>query len=138
MIRTTNERLRRNKQIFIPKEKMGLSKILFPLRSEKCSDGKSAFEKHTRREPKTPKSLLIEKCILEKDPAIEIEPEDFSEEADSTILIKERVRGAKLEGAFKKVRGQIMEERNNTITMLPSSSKRPITNSKRDVAASLK
>ena len=35
---------------------------------------------------------MIEKCILDKDPLIEIEPEDFSEEADFTILIREQVR----------------------------------------------
>ena len=46
---------------------------------------------------------MIKKCILEKDPQIGIEPEDFSEEADSTILVRERVRGTKLESAFKKV-----------------------------------
>ena len=82
-----------------------MSKKLFALLSENSSDGKSAIEKHTGREPNTPKLRLIEKCILEKDPAIEIEPEDFSEEADSIILIREKIRGTKLEGAFKKYRG---------------------------------
>ena len=33
---------------------------------------------------------MIEKFILDRDPLIEIEPEDFSDEADSTILIRER------------------------------------------------
>ena len=33
---------------------------------------------------------MIEKCILDQDPQIEIEPEDFSEEADSTILVREK------------------------------------------------
>ena len=50
---------------------------------------------------------MIEKCILEQDPQIEIEPEDFSEEADSTILVRERVRGTKLECTFKKVKGKL-------------------------------
>ena len=54
---------------------------------------------------------MIEKCILDQDPGIEIEPEDFSEEADSTILVRERVRGTKLEGAFKKVKGQTVASR---------------------------
>ena len=138
MIRTINERLKTNKEVIISKEKKGLSKILFAIRSKKGSDGNSAFEKHTGREPNTPKSCLIENFILEKDPAIEIEREDFSEEADSIILICERVRGSTLEGAFKKVRGKIMQETNNTITVLHSSSKKPTTYSKRDVAANPK
>ena len=55
--------------------------------------------------------------FLEQDPRIEIEPEDFSEEADSTILVRERVRGTKLEGAFKKVKGKIVGESSHTITV---------------------
>ena len=86
--------------------------------------------------PNTPKSRLIEKCVLEKDPAINIEPEDFSEEADSTILVRERVRGTKLEAPFKKVKGKVVEQTNHTITIKPSSSKMSTTYSKRDVANS--
>ena len=54
---------------------------------------------------------MIGKCISDKDPRIE--PEDFSEEADSTILVRERVRGTKLEGAFKKVKSNIINETEN-------------------------
>ena len=60
MTRTNNERLRTNKEIFISKEKKGLSKILIAMRAEKGSDGKSAFENYTQREPNTSKSRLIE------------------------------------------------------------------------------
>ena len=134
MIRTINERLRSNKEIIISKEKKGLSKLLFALRSERGSDGKSAFGKHLGRKRNTPKSRLIEKCILEKDPAIEIEPEDFSEEADSTILVRERVRGTKLESVFKRVKGQVVSQSNNTITVIPEASKRETIYSKRDIA----
>ena len=80
---------------------------------------------------------MIEKCILEQDPQIEIEPEDFSEEADSTTLVRERVRGTKLEGAFKKVRGKIVGESSHTITVLPKTGHQVIY-SKRDVAAGSK
>ena len=138
MIRTINERLRTNKEIIISKEKKGLPKILFALRSERGSDGKSAFEKHIGRKPNTPKSRLIEKCILEKDPAIEIEPEDFSEEGDSTIFVRERVRGSKLESAFKKVRGQIVRQSENTVTVVPNTNNKEVIYSKRDVASSSK
>ena len=136
MIRTINERLRINKEVVISKEKTGLSKILFALRSEKGSDGQSAFERHLGRTPNTPKSRLIEKCVLEKDPAINMEPEDFSEEADSTILVRERVRGTKLEAPFKKVKGKVVEQTDHTITVKQSSSKMSTTYSKRDVANS--
>ena len=73
------------------KDKSGISNILFALRSEKGNDEKSAFEKQNGRNPNTLKSRKIEKCILEQDPKIEIEPEDFSDEADSTILVRESV-----------------------------------------------
>ena len=98
-----------------------MSKILLALRSEKGSDGKSAFEKHICREPNTPKSRLIEKCILEKDHAVEVEPEIYSEEADSTILVRERVRETKLESAFEKVGGadcEAIQPHKNTTTKL--------------------
>ena len=78
---------------------------------------------------------MIEKRILDQDPQIEKEPEDFSEEADSTIIVRERVRGTKLEGAFKKVKGQIVGESTHTITILPKTG-RQIVYSKRNVAAS--
>ena len=123
MIRTINERSRTNKKIVVEREKSGLSNILLALRSEKGADGKSAFEKHMGRKPNTLKSAMIEKCILDKDPRIDIEPEDFSEEADSTILVRERVRGTKLEGAFKKVKGNIVDESQNTLKNLPKTGK---------------
>ena len=77
-IRTINGRLRTNTKILISKDKSGISNILFALRSEKGPDGKSAFEKQNGRKPNTEKSRTIEKCILDQDPRIEIEPEDFS------------------------------------------------------------
>ena len=75
---------------------------------------------------------MVEKCLLERDPLIEIEPEDFSE-ADSTILVRERMRGTKLEGAFKQVRGTVVGQSEHTISILPKTGKKT-TYSKRDVA----
>ena len=77
---------------------------------------------------------MIEKCILEKDRKINLEPEDFSDEADSTILIRERVRGTKLEGSFKRVKGKIVGQSGHTITVLPKGQKGETVYSKRDVA----
>ena len=55
MMRTLNERLRTDREIVLTKKNVGLSRILFALRSEKGKDGKSAFERHTNREPNTKK-----------------------------------------------------------------------------------
>ena len=117
----------------VEKDTSGLSNILFALRTEKGVDNKSAYERQMCRKPNTLKSAMIRKCFLEKDPQLQIEPEDFSEEADSTILVRERVKGTKLEGNFKKVKGQIVSQSENTITILPKSGKQTIY-SKRDVA----
>ena len=72
MIRTINERLRKNKKIVVKSGKSEISNILFALRSEKGEDGKSAFEKHMDRKPNTLKSVMIEKRILYKNPLLEI------------------------------------------------------------------
>ena len=84
------------------------------------------------RKPNTLKSVMVEKCLLERDPLIDIEPEDFSE-ADSTILVRERMRGTKLEGAFKKVRGTVVGQSEHTISILPKTGKKT-TYSMQDVA----
>ena len=76
---------------------------------------------------------MIEKFILVRDLLIETEREDFSDEADSTVFIRERVRGTTFEGAFKKVRGNIVKETGNTLTILPRCGKSTII-SKMDVA----
>ena len=77
---------------------------------------------------------MIENCILENDPQIEIEPEEFSEEADSTILVRVRVRGTKVEDAFKKVKGKTEGESSHTITVLPKAGHQ-VVYSKWDVAS---
>ena len=133
MIRTLNERLRTNRKIVVEKNTSGLSNILFALRTEKGVDNTSAYERHMGRKPNTIKSAMIRKCFLEKDPQLQIEPEDFSEEADSTILVRERVKGTKLEGNFKKIKGQVINQSEHTITVLPKVGKKT-TYSKRDVA----
>ena len=102
MIRTLNERLRTNRKIVVEKNTSGLSNILFALRTENGVDNTSAYERQMGRKPNTLKSAMIRKCFLEKDPQLQIEPEDFSEEAVSTILVRERVKGTKLEETSKR------------------------------------
>ena len=47
LIRTINERLRANKEVFLAKDYTGLSDILFALRTAKKADGKSPFKIHS-------------------------------------------------------------------------------------------
>ena len=62
---------------------------------------------------------MIQKCILEKGPLMEMEIENFSDEPDSTILVCERMRGTKLENAFRKVRGELVGQSEHTASVLP-------------------
>ena len=75
---------------------------------------------------------------LEIDPKIEIEHEDFSDEVDSTILIRERVRGTMLEGACKRVKGKVVGQSEQTITVLTRGNKSETVYSERDVAKTTK
>ena len=131
MITTINETLRTNEKIIVERDKNIISNILFALRTKKGADGKSAFEKQVGRKPNTLKLALVEKCFVERDSLTEIEP-DFSE-ADSTILVRQRMRGTKLEGAWKKVKGAVAGQSEHTISILPKTGKK-VTYSKRDVA----
>ena len=49
-------------------------------------------------------------------------------------MVRERTRGSKLEGQFRKRAGKIVKETAHTITFLPKDGKREIIYSKRDVA----
>ena len=53
MMKTVNIRLRRKRHIIVQRDSNEISKILFARRSEKRTDGKSAFEKQTGRQPNT-------------------------------------------------------------------------------------
>ena len=96
--RTVNERLRTNRKIIVQRDTTGFSNILFALRSEKGANNTSVFESQMGRKPNTLKSAMIGKCTSEKDPKLQIEPEDFGDEADSTMLVRERVESTKHEG----------------------------------------
>ena len=45
---------------------------------------------------------MVNDFISERDPNLQIEEEDFIPDVDSTVLIRERTRGSKLEGTFAK------------------------------------
>ena len=103
LIRTLNERLRTNRNVILKRDKSGLSELLYALRMGKKADGKSPFEKLYGREPNTVKSNIINKIknVSENDLKVEFTQSDFEEEVDSTILVRERTKGSKLEGQYK-------------------------------------
>ena len=105
LTRTLNERLRTNRNIILKRDKSGLSEILYALRIGKKADGKSPFERLYGREPNTVKSNIINKIknVSENDPKVEFTQSDFEEEVDSAILVRERTKGSKLEGQYKKI-----------------------------------
>ena len=76
---------------------------------------------------------MIRKCILEKEAQLQIEPEDLSDKADSTKLVRARVRGTKLAGNFKKMKGKVIDQSEHTMSVWPKPGKQIIV-SKRDVA----
>ena len=135
LIRTLNERLR-NRNIILKRDKSGLSEILYALRMGKKADGSSPFEKLYGREPNTVKKNIINKIknVSENDPKVEFTQSDFEEEVDSTILVRERTKGSKLEGQYKRKIGKVIEESAHTITFLPKNSKKEVVYAKRDVA----
>ena len=140
LIRTINERLRTNQNIIVKKDNSGLSEVLYALRTGKKADGKSPFEKQFGREPNTVKSNIVSelvensKGVLEQDSKVTFATSDFEEEIDSTILVRERTRGSKLEPTFTKKRGRILEETDHTISFLPQGKKKATKLAKRDVA----
>ena len=110
------------------------------MRTGKKADGKSPFEKQFGREPNTVKSNIVSelvensKGVLEQDSKVTFSTSDFEEEIDSTILVRERTRGSKLEPTFTKKRGRILEETDHTISFLPQGKKKATKLAKRDVA----
>ena len=53
-------------------------------------------------------------------PELDINNDDFESGQDSTIIIRERARGTKLEGNYKKRKGVLLKNSNQTITFLPA------------------
>ena len=86
------------------------------------------------QKPNTIKNLLLEKpkSCLETDNTLQLSPEDFPKDDDSTILMRNKTRNTKLEGQFAKKKGQIVSESEHTITMATPRGRQVI--SKRDVA----
>ena len=109
---------------------------MYALRTGQKADGKSPFEKLYGRQPNTVKSNVVEriKNVSETEPKVTFSPSDFEEEIDSTILVRERTKGLKLDGQYKRKAGKVIKETEHTITFLPKKSKKEVILSKRDVA----
>ena len=72
--------------------------------------------------------------ISEQGNSLELSPTDFQDDLDSTVLVRERSRGSKLEGAFERKIGRVLKETEHTISILPEASKNVKMYSKRDIA----
>ena len=89
------------------------------------------------KEPNTVKANLVGKFrnILAQDSQVEFQPLDFHGDTDSTILVRERTKGSKLESTFARKTGKVLRETDHTIAILPENTKRPKIFSKRDIAS---
>ena len=136
LIQTINTRLRKNKSIIFKRDISGLSEILYALRTGQKADGKSPFEKLYGRKPNTVKSNVVERVIfvLETESKLAFSVSDFEEEVDTAILVRERTKGSKLEGPYKRKVGKALKKTAHTITFLPKKSKKAVVLPKRDVA----
>ena len=78
----------------------------------------------------------MKKYVSEIDDSVKFSQSDFQDEVDSTLLVRERVRGSKLDdGLYKKMKGTVVGQSEHTITVLPNKGEAVVC-SKRDVAKS--
>ena len=133
LIRTENKILRANKENLISKDNTELSGFPFALRMNPSANNKSPYERYTGREPNTIKRIsTYTSWLISEAPAFG--EEGFESGQDSTIIVRERARGAKLEGAYKKRKGDLLEQSNHKIlTFLPAGGTQSTKISKRDV-----
>ena len=66
-------------------------------------------------------------------PSFLLDEGDFESGQDSTILVRERSRGTKLEGAYQKRKGVLIEQSNHTIIFLRAGRSQSTIISKRDI-----
>ena len=86
LIRTINERISAEKTINTEKGNAGLNRLLFALRTAATTNGSSLFENVFGQKPNTIKKIIIEKPkhCLENDSTLQLSPEDFQKDTDST------------------------------------------------------
>ena len=109
LIRTINERLRTNQNIILDKDNTGLSEMLYALRGAKKSDKSCPAKLQNKRKYTTVKDIITTKSninynVSDNDNTFQLEMSDFPGEQDSEILVRERARGTKLDGLYRKKR----------------------------------
>ena len=114
------------KEIIAEKCNAGLTRLLFALRIAATANHSSPFENEKIIEIEKPKTSS------ENYSALQLSPEDFPRESDSTLLLRDRLKNTKLEAQFIPRKGRVVSESALTVT-LQSSRERQII-SKRDVA----
>ena len=83
-------------------DECGLSDLSFALRINSSKTGISPQEKYTGAEPQTIKKLVINKRqSISESTEVKLTESDFKSGQDSSILVRERTRGSKLQGAFR-------------------------------------
>ena len=92
---------------------MSLVSQKFCLRSEFTEQ---KLEKYTGAEPNTMKMLVINnRHPISESQEVKMTESDFESGQESTILVRERTRGSKLQGAFQKRKGILQEQYDYTI-----------------------
>ena len=127
--------MRTNKQHVRTKDHSGLSEIRFALRMYLSKSRKSPYERYVGNKPNTIKKLLINRSTTISDPVeVKLSTSDFESVQDSRILVRERVKGSKLESVYKKRKGKLPDQSEHTITFLTAGSNQKTVISKRDLA----
>ena len=115
--------------------------MLYALRGAKRQNKLCAAELLNNRKFTTVKDIFTTKPknnynVSENDNNFQLELSDFPGEQDSDILVRERARGTKLDGLYKKKKGVITKETDHTITV-SGKKRRPTIYSKRDIVKAI-
>ena len=112
--------------------------MLHALRGAKRPNKPCPAEQHSNRKITTVRDNIITNpnknyTVLDNDNNFQLEMSDFPGEQDSEILVRERARGIKLDGPYKKKKCTITNETDHTIT-ISSKKRQPTIYSKRYAA----
>ena len=100
-------------------------------------NAKSSYWKSTGIQPNTIKKLVINRDqFFSKLADFKLTETDFEFGPDSTGLVRERTQGSKLEGAYQKRKGILLEQTDHTMTFLPAEKTKRTILSKGDIGRS--
>ena len=77
--------------------------------------------------------IIIGKQPISETHEVKLPTSDIDSGQDSILLVRERVRGRKLEGPYKKRKGVLLDQLQHTITYLPAGTGQQPKLSKRDI-----